>query len=201
MKRILIVFALFLVSSSTAWAICPGAAAGCGAATRYDVDVQEVALCQDAACASNHVVGAGAKTFDIASAAVGAAIGAYANVDAIPVGVYTHVRVVISRNFKISTAGVISGCAAQTNATLSIPNTPNDGFDGLNGLGPALTWNDAAQTQVRVIQAFPAPIAISKAGTRPAVTVKFNTQTGFMCINTPGATPFPAPPEVTFSVN
>lgn len=181
--------------SLSSWGACI-AAGTCGPATRYDVNVQEVSLCSDAACAGSFTVGSGARTFDIASATVGAAIGSYAKVDAVPVGVYTHVRVVVSRTFTISGAA-IGGCGAQTGAALSIPNNNPGGLDAaLNAVG--IFWHDGAKSQIRMTQALPAPIAISKAGTRPSVMVKFNTQEGLMCS---AGSSFPAPPDVTLSMN
>lgn len=197
MKKTLAILGALAIPLSS-WGACIGGGA-CGPATRYDVNVQEVALCSDATCTSNYIVGSGARTFDIASATVGSAIGSYAKVDAVPVGVYTHVRVVVSRTFTISGPLIAGGggCGVQNGVALSIPNNNPGGLDAaLNGVG--IFWHDGAKSQIRMTQALPAPIAIARAGTRPAVLVKFNTQEGLMCL---GATPYPAPPDVTLSMN
>lgn len=196
MTRNLLALGLLALFSGAAGAVCPGLGVGatCSAATRYDVNVQEVALCQDSACASSSVVGSGAKTFDIASAAVGTAIGSYAKVDALPVGVYSHIRVVISRTFTISGAG----CTGPSGLSQSVPNgAPVDAITVANLSG--ISWNDpAVKTQIKIIQPLPTALAISKAGSRPAVTVKFATQDGILCA---GGAPYPGIPDVTLAVD
>ena len=46
-----------------------------GNATQYSIQVTEVALCTDSTSATNTVIGSATKTFDIASADVGAELG------------------------------------------------------------------------------------------------------------------------------
>lgn len=191
MKKIFI--ALLLSYSGTSLAVCVSGT--CGPATRYDVNVQEVALCQEATCTTPapYIVGSGVRTFDIASAAVGAAVGTYANFDAVPAGTYTHVRLIFSRTFTI-TAAAVAPCAAQTAAPLSIPNGAP--IDALAGGIPGMSWNDAAKTQVKWIQQLTAPLVISQGGTPPTVAVKFGTQSAMMCAA--DGNPYPAPPDVSF---
>lgn len=166
----------------------------CGAATRYDVSVQSVALCTEASCANPVLVGTGARSFDIASAAVGAAVGSYANMDSVSGGTYTHVRTIVSRTFSI-TGAAVGACAAQSAASLSVPND-NAGLDAAMS-GAGITWNDApAKSQLRIISALAAPLTVSKTSSMPSISVKFGTANGVMCI---AGTAFPAPPDVSIT--
>jgi hypothetical protein len=192
MKKIFI--ALLLSYSSTSFAVCVSGT--CGPATRYDVNVQEVALCQEATCTSPapYIVGSGVRTFDIASAAVGAAVGSYANFDAVPPATYTHVRLLFSRTF-VMTGAAVAPCAAQTAASLSIPNgVPIDPFAG--GAIPGMSWNDAAKTQVKWIKQLTAPMVIAQGGQPPTIAIKFGTQGSLMCAA--DGNPYPAPPDLSF---
>lgn len=197
LRKMAVVSTGFIVLAGTeaAFALCP--AGTCGQATRYDVNVLEVALCTDTACANAHVVGSGTQTFNIASAAVGQQLGEYAGVDTLPAGTYVAIRTILDRTFTISTAAVIGTCAAQTNASLSVPNGSGSS-DGLDGQGPALTWNDSGKTQVRWIGTLTTPITVAKGGNKPSVKVSFNTSEGFACIS--GGS-YPAPPDVSVTVN
>lgn len=175
---------------------------GAGKATLYNVDVREVKLCQDGACASGYVVGSGSKTFDIASASAGSDVGSYANTDAIPQGTYTHIRVVLSRTFTV--AG--GPCLGQTTTSVSrsIPNgtDPVGMSDALAG-GGSITWFDSNKTLVSILDQLPTPITISKGNTTPPVAkVKFNTSNALGCVDTgPGGIIFfPAEPAVTISL-
>lgn len=194
MKRILSMLALLLTYSSTSWAVCL-AGGTCGAATRYDVDVQEMAICQDAACANKYVVGSGRKVLDIASASIGAEVGKYADVDSIPYGTYTHVRLLVSPTF-IITGGVVGACPAQNAATLTIPNgAPIDALAG--GAIPGMSWSDGTKTKVQVLVALSAPITVGTGFKCPGVKIQFDTQGGLMCHT---GVSFPAPPDITFIV-
>lgn len=191
MKKLLFVFGICF--AGTVSAACPGGAT-CGAATKYDVRLLEAALCQDAACATGYVVGSASKSFDIASATVGSALGSYAKLDSLPAGVFTYIKVVIDRTFGIT--GTAAGCAAQTaSSPISVPN--GIPIDGLNGM-PGMSWNDpATKAQIKIIQVLPTPLVISKAGSRPTITVKFDTQEGLMCV---GGAPYPKAPSATITV-
>lgn len=180
-----------------AWAGCLNAPYSCGPATRYDVNVIEVALCSDAACSSRFVVGSGAKTFDVASGTAGSAIGSYAKVDAVPNGVYTHVRLVLHRTFVISGPATGGGCAAPANAAAI--SVANDGSWDANLTAIGITWNDPpAKTQMAMIGTLPTPVVVTKGGNRPSVMVKFDTQQGLMCNG--AGTYLPGLPTTTLTV-
>ena len=84
-----------------------------GAATTYIVQMTKFELCTDVdshggGCVGAFVVGSGAKSFDIASVAVGQAVGSYASNVNLPVGTtYKYVRFTLSRTFTIS--GTVNG--------------------------------------------------------------------------------------------
>ncbi len=75
----------------------------------YTVSVQAVELCgagsTAANCVSGFTLGAGTRAFDIASATVGAEVGAYADAGGLPVGAtFTHVRIALSPRFTLTAA-------------------------------------------------------------------------------------------------
>jgi hypothetical protein len=82
-----------------------------GPASTYIIQIKKFELCQDVdntggGCAGPFVVGSGTKSFDIASASVGAAVGSYASNVVFPAGVtYKYIRFTLSRTFTI--AGVV----------------------------------------------------------------------------------------------
>ena len=196
MKKVLLSVALF-VAAPVVWAACLNAPFSCGPATRYDVNVMEVAVCSDAACANRYVVGSGARTFDIASGTAGSAIGSYAKVDAVPNGVYTHVRLVLHRTFVISGLATGGGCAAPANAASISVN--NDGTWDASLLAIGITWNDPpAKTQMAMIGTLPTPMVVTKGAKRPSVIVKFDTQQGLMCDG--AGTYLPGLPTTTLTV-
>jgi len=119
LKRILFLVGATVFSNSALTA----PAIGTGRATSYNVDVRSVKLCTDALCAGGYVLGSGSKTFDIASASAGADVGTYANIDAIPVGAYSHIQIVLSRTFTVSGTCTTGGTPTTvTGASTSIPN-------------------------------------------------------------------------------
>lgn len=197
MKKI---FLALLLSYSGATSAACLAGNTCGPATRYDVTLLEAALCQDAACTTPIVIGAGAKTFDIASVAVGASLGSFASFDTIPPGTYTHVLFISARTFTI-TGPALAICPAQNNVTLDIPNgdDPAIPVDAIAAAGLAwLTWNDVAKTQIKMIGTLPTPLVIPQTGTRPSVSIAFGTQNALGC--TGGGLSLPQAPEVVVSL-
>lgn len=215
MKKILI--ALLLSYSGATWAgVCatnPSITGTCGPTTSYTITLLEVALCRDAACTSEYVVGSGAKTFDIASVAVGASVGSYASFDTIPPGTYTHMRSVVSRTFGIvapaitdTLGGTGRTCPAQ-NGSLSLPNGVPAGDpanpDALAAAGIAgLTWKDAAtHNQIQLINALTSPITITQGGKPPTVSIKFGTTSALACYTGFGATkPIVQAPEMSVTI-
>lgn len=164
-KRIILLTALIIFSNLAT------AATGTGRATKYEVDVQEVKLCMDALCTSGYVLGTGSKTFDIASATAGAAVGSYAAIDNIPAGTYTYIRVILGSTFTITgtcTAGAVTKTAANTGST--VPNgVPIDAFAGKTA-ADGVYWYDAGKTKIAVISALPTPIVATGAATEQPQT-------------------------------
>jgi len=192
------VFILMAVYSVASEAVCPSGGT-CGPATRYDVTLLEVALCQNASCTQSYTVASGAKVFNIASAAVGESLGSYANFNNVPPATYTHLRFISSRTFTI-TGAAISTCSAQNAASLSVPNGEAPlNVDGLALLdfgssGRSLTWNDAAKTQMKGIAPLTTPITITHDDDAPEVRMAFGTKTALACVS---GYSFPSPPDVT----
>ena len=79
-----------------------------GPATQYTVTVKKVELCTDSSCSTAHTLVTKTAAMDIASAAVGAAVGSYASTMTLPpMGVsYTHMRSTIDRTFTIKGYGL-----------------------------------------------------------------------------------------------
>ncbi|MEY4713038.1 MAG: hypothetical protein RIS88_2488 [Pseudomonadota bacterium] len=187
-----------LLCAGTASAACLATALGgtCGTATKYEVNVQSVALCQDSSCSSPVTVGSSAQSFDIASAAVGSAIGSYANFDSVTAGNYTHIQVIASRSFTIS--GTATGCSAVTSQTLSVPNTNPGGTLDAAMAALGITWYDSpTKSQLKIITALSSPLTISRTASMPNVSVRFGTSQGLMCIAT---VPYPSPPDISIVV-
>lgn len=195
-KRIILLTALIIFSNLAI------AATGTGRATKYEVDVQEVKLCMDALCTSGYVLGTGSKTFDIASATAGAAVGSYAAIDNIPAGTYTYIRVILGSTFTITgtcTAGAVTKTAANTGST--VPNgVPIDAFAGKTA-ADGVYWYDAGKTKIAVISALPTPIVATGAATeQPQTTVKFNTSSALGCTDAGGGFIYPSQPDVAVTI-
>lgn len=79
-----------------------------GPATQYTVTVKKVELCTSSACTTAHTLVTKTSDMDIASAAVGAAVGSYASTMTLPpMGVsYSHMRTTIDRTFTIKGYGL-----------------------------------------------------------------------------------------------
>lgn len=75
-----------------------------GPATQYTVTVKQVELCTSSACTTAHTLVTKTQGMDIASAAVGAAVGSYASTMTMPpMGVtYSHMRITVDRTFTIT---------------------------------------------------------------------------------------------------
>jgi len=74
-----------------------------GPASQYTVTVKKVELCTTSACTTAHTLVTKTSAMDIASAAVGAAVGSYASTMTLPpMGVtYSHMRTTVDRTFTI----------------------------------------------------------------------------------------------------
>lgn len=181
-----------------------------GAATTYNVTLTQVELCQTAACAAPFVVGTGAKSFDIASANVGASLGSYAPVNSVPKGkTITHVRVTMSRTINIggqtADPGNVGGtCDTNSGDASSNTTTAGNGTVGggvttqtlvvpdetsIAGQPPAGTY--AAQdltltsaTEMQVLKALPAPFTMGDVP--PVVDVSFETAAGIQAFDSNG---------------
>lgn len=199
---------------------CP-AGLTCGAATVYEVTVHQIELCtgtDGTSCEGAAIVGQGTQTFDIASAAVGAEVGAYGTISNLQVGTtYTHVRVTIDTSFDIQGTANVGGlgvcnttgaggtiAAPEQHATGGILATstlaiPSPGAlisaPGYAALG--IVHNGATATMVGPL---PAPITVTTQ--TPSIDIAFNTNEGLGAANMAGSCGlFPAPPDIVVALN
>ena len=109
MKKIFITLVLF------SFLIFNNAYSATGEATKYEVTMQKVELCEDSACATSYTIGDSSMVADIASADAGATVGSYASTSGIPAGkTYSHLRVTLSRTFTITGTVVFGGGTCAT---------------------------------------------------------------------------------------
>ena len=186
------------VSTAPAYANCPtiDTTERCGPATTYQITIEKVEFCTSGDCSTAVTVASASTPFNIASAAAGAAVGEYANLDSVDAGIYTHVRTTLSPNVSYL-APAVTGCSAVTDSTpvpvSNIPNLANLlqaqansafylGFDGTN-----------------LIHKFElsSPIVISKAGSLPQVQIDFSTENAHICY---GGNSYPGIPFVDIQV-
>ena len=114
-----------------------------GPATQYTVKVKKVELCTDSSCSTAHILVTKTAAMDIASAAVGAAVGSYASTMTLPaMGVaYSHMRVTLDRKFTITGYGASSDSAGNFCYTV----TDSDGTANVLAAGKrATSASDAA---------------------------------------------------------
>ena len=194
------IFAALVVAISyvPAYANCPtiDGTETCGPATTYQITVEKVEFCTSSACANPVTVASSTTSFNIASAAAGAAVGEYANLDSVDAGIYTHVRTTLSPNVSYL-APVEGGCSAVTSSTpVSVATIPN-----LAVLLQASQNEDfnLAYDGTNLIHRFElsSPIAISKAGSLPQVQIDFSTSNAHICH---GGVSYPGIPFVDIQV-
>ena len=223
MKRLILlpvaVFVLAVALSTQAMAQVTGPA------STYTVSMTSIELCSSAACGDPVLLGSGSKDFDIASAAVGSVIGAYASTSGLPIGrTFTHVRATMLRIIKIAgnagqpggvpadcitdgTAGTAAAGAVLTEGgTLAVSDlvVPNIGAFG----GQPTAGQYAAQgitlidgTTFQFLIALTSSITVG--ATPPNIDIAFQTQNAVAAVND-GANDcrmFPQPPAVTLTVN
>jgi len=211
---------LVIVSNSIAYA---GAITGTtGApASRYDVTVTKVEVCQDAACTNSFTVGQTTRTFDIASAAVGADVGSYISLKGIPMfKTWTHVRATLSTDFTITAndgtcatngSGAAGGNRGAWGAganlaagaeTASVLQLPNEAFVQ-GALGAGFNYATYGIAQSDDATSFTMTVALSTPytciGKLPRIEIKFNTSEAFghaACTQL-----FPQPPTITITAS
>lgn len=213
--------AVVLGLSMTAQAVLPGSSAR---ATRYDVIVTKVELCTDSSCSSALTVGSGSKTFDIASAGVGAQVGSYASLRNLPTGTtFTHVRVTIDPKIVATATGTDNSgntCRTDSTNTASSPTAPGvaaaatagaqtlyvPSIGGYGGGSPTandflipfrITRNTSDLSILYPISSF------TVTQSPPTVKVLFNTSTAIMFFDAGGGATcrvYPAPPTVSITI-
>lgn len=184
--------------------------AASGAATTYNVSINKVELCSNAACSSPILLGGGTKSFDIASASVGNDLGSYASLDAVPKGTtISHVRVTLSRTIEIAgstvdpgnVGGTCGSNAADNSSTITAAGVgtvggggtaqtllvPNEG--SIAGQPAAGTY--AAQdvtlinaTEMQILKPLPSPFTMKDEP--PVVDIAFETAAGLQAFDSNG---------------
>lgn len=193
--------ALVLGSASAGYA---AALLSYGAADVYKVTVHKIELCTGStggSCEGAAIVGQGTKTFDIASAAAGAEVGAYGTMSNLQIGAtYTHVRATIDASFDI--AGTVSGVdgigggyCTTAETSLSIP------APGVMITAEALADMGIIHNGATVTAAGPLPAPITITSQAPSIDIAFGTSTALAAYNNSGNCAYiPAPPDVVFTL-
>ena len=136
----LIVAALLL--GTFAIATTARAQIGTGTATQYTIQVTQIALCASSTCGSPVMLGNTSQSFDIASAAVGGALGSFASTSGLPVGTtFTHLQTTMSRTISIDGTVTDGANLAGITNTACRTDTANDG----GAAGAAATAGDGAE--------------------------------------------------------
>jgi len=201
MFKVFLMIAALLFSATSAKADCLNlGTATCEPATSYEITIDKVEFCKSVSCSSPYVVSSSSEDFDISSASAGGAVGNYADLDAVPAGVYTHIRTTIEVQITFSGPAVTTGgnnCSAKTNENTPVATAAISGALGLSA-------NDAFNLSVdianqKLIHKFELsdPIAISKSGSLPQVQIDFSTSHGHLCN---GTTSYPGVPFVNIKV-
>lgn len=197
-----------------------------GNATSYIVSVTNLELCSSAACSDPVALGSGAVNFDIASAAVGAAVGTYASTNNLPAGrTFSHVRITLSRTIRISgnagspagvagdcitdgTAGAVTGGAVLApGATAALSNLVVPNVLAIGGVGPTAAQYSAQGitlvdgTSLRFLTALSSSFTVGQ--TPPNIDLAFQTQNSIGTVNdgSNNCEMFPQPPVVSLTLN
>lgn len=208
MLRRLVITGLFGLLSSSAFAACfqdgdSNITSTCVPATKYEVQIRKVELCTSAACSNPVVVAETVSTFDIASVSAGAAVGAYADLDDVAAGIYTHVRTTLSPTISFSTdadSSLPGNCASGTSDNSTTYNTTTVTVAELSANSDfGISWNSDGNFEH--LYPLTNSIAISKAGALPQIQVDFATQDAGLCLSGYGAANlFPGIPEIDIRI-
>ena len=194
-------------------AAIPGTAV---AASVYEVTVKKVELCTDATCTSPLILADTSKSFDIAGAAAGAAVGSFARANGLPIGTtFTHVRVSLDETITMIGGGTDEDVTCFTDATpaqngdantADISNNtttpgeradyviPSDAGD-FTGLVDA-DWtnnniavrNTNADSAGDVLITFPLTAPFTSTAQEPTIAIKFDTSAALGVFDSNGAT-------------
>ncbi len=119
MNKLFYIFIFALLIFNKAYA-----ASGKGEATKYQVTMKKVEICEDSACATSYTVGERDMDADIASVSAGADVGNFSPTTGIPIGTtYTHLRVTIDRTFRITGSVTLTGDDCYTDGTTKASKT------------------------------------------------------------------------------
>ena len=211
-----------LCAPSLAQAAIPGTSA---VADIYQVSITRVELCRTSSCSSPFLMGAGSKTFDIASVTAGHDVGQYVSTNGIPLfQTWSHVRVTISTTISIAGEGTDNGAQACRTVTgqasgnhtgtgtgtvgagqgtlqdLVIPNDTVGGMSSADYTTSNLT-KVAGSSTATILYPLSSPYTSKEKA--PRIEVKFNTGTALGLFQTGAGTcgVFPRPPVVTITAS
>ncbi len=205
MLKRLVIIGLFGLLSSSAFAACFQDAtltSTCVPATKYEIEIRKVELCTSASCSNPIVIAETVSTFDIASVNAGAAVGAYADLDDVAAGIYTHVRTTLSPTISFSAdadtslPGNCANGASNSSTTYNTTTVTAAELSANSGFG--ISWNSG---NFEHLYALTNSIAISKAGALPQIQVDFATQDAALCLSSGGTGQlYPGIPEIDIKI-
>ena len=170
----------------------------CGPATTYEITVEKVEFCKSQTCSSSVVVASATTAFNIASAAAGAAVGNYADLDGVEAGIYTHIKTTLSPSIRVQ-GSAIAGTSCST-----MPNPVTASVASITGIANTLQLTQNDDFNLGLVSGklvhqmkLDAPIAISKSGSLPQVQIDFSTADAHLCY---GGNSLPGVPFVSVKV-
>ncbi|MDK9720725.1 MAG: hypothetical protein OEL53_06025 [Rhodospirillales bacterium] len=171
-------------------------------ATRYDVTIRKIELCESSACNSPYVAASlSGKIFDIASVGAGSSVGSLVDLKSIPLyRIWSHVRVTLAPYFAITATGTDdaantcwtnSANTASSHTALGVSTTGGGGpataqtlyVPNVNAFGASVPSSSdyssygvskTDNSDVVVTYALTAPYVCK--GVMPTITVKFDTK-------------------------
>jgi len=198
-KHIILALALmFFAHAAKAECVTIDSTERCGPATTYEITVEKVEFCKTQSCSSPVVVASATTAFNIASAAAGAAVGNYADLDGVEAGIYTHIRTTLSPNVRFAGPAITgASCSAVTTpVTASVAPIPNIANVLQSNLNEDFNLSVVSGKLVHELE-LDTPIAISKSGSLPQVQIDFSTADAHLCY---GGNSLPGVPFVSVKV-
>ena len=148
-----------------------------GPAAQYTVTVKKVELCTSSSCATAHTLVTKTAAMDIASAAVGAAVGSYASTMILPpMGVsYTHMRSTIDRTFTIKGYG-LSASTGQYCYTDGSAGTKTAFAAGTNTTSATTAASSATASALELPNTGASAVTARFVGGSTTVTITYNSE-------------------------
>lgn len=199
MIRIIILASTLMFMATAAKAECVyfDGTETCGPATTYEITVEKVEFCKSQSCASPVVVASANTSFNIASAAAGAAVGNYADLDGVEAGIYTHIKTTLSPSIRFAAPAISGSCSA-------VPTPVTASVASISGIANTLQLSQNDDFNLGLVSGklvhlleLDTPLAISKSGSLPQVQIDFSTSDAHLCYS---GNSLPGVPFVTVKV-